>query len=81
MIWNKHVENKKYLTKSSEDTLPFKPCSFDQNFYITHNGSIYMMEMVNIYFHNSMYIFILNKLKQVPGFQFFSPPDSKYIVI
>lgn len=28
----------------------------------------YVVEIVNLYFHNSMCIFILNKLKEVLGF-------------
>lgn len=31
-------------------------------------ASTYVVEIVNLYFHNSMCIFILNKLKEVLGF-------------
>ena len=44
-------------------------------------ASTYMVEIVNLYFHNSMCIFILNKPKEVLGFLIFSLPDSKCIVI
>lgn len=37
-------------------------------------ASTYVVEIVNLYFHNSMCIFILNKLKEVSGFLIFFPP-------
>lgn len=48
--------------------MSFKNLKNNLKAFQTAASTTYMVEIVNLYFHNSMCIFILNKLKEVSGF-------------